>query len=185
MNDKTSRRERLRNVVLLCESFVGNLAFHRAGMNAQFASIRSAGHPEASFVRRAISNFLDMAVLDWCKLFGNRRLEEHHWRNIVADEENFEAELLEKLRVSADEFEGVKDKILTYRNEYVSHLDSRSTMETIPWLDVAHKAVVLYHRHIFEHEAKPGDLSEMPNALQGAFTEAVAEATRAYRKLCP
>jgi hypothetical protein len=57
-------------------------------------------HPQASFWRQVNGNFFDMAVLDWCKLFGDqkqtplKRVGEHHWRRVVSDPEMFEARLL-------------------------------------------------------------------------------------------
>src|SRR5271157_1309985 len=43
-------------------------------------------HPEAAFLRRAINNFRDVAVLDWCKLFGSQRSEKHRWRRAINPE---------------------------------------------------------------------------------------------------
>jgi hypothetical protein len=57
-----SRKDRLRRVALLCAHFTRNLAYYRA---AQDRIARTS--PE--FWRTVYSNFLDIAVLEWCKLF--------------------------------------------------------------------------------------------------------------------
>jgi hypothetical protein len=178
------RRDRLRRVVLLCCSFVQNLAFYRAAMADQTAQIRSDSHPEAAFLRRAINNFLDVAVLDWCKLFGSHKGEKHHWPRVVSDPEVFERALLNELEIDAIAFKGLVDKMLLYRNRFIAHLDSQLIME-VPELKQAHKALTFYHRHVVEHEANPGELAGLPSAdaLARGFTQSIDEATRAYRKL--
>jgi hypothetical protein len=62
-----SRRERLRRVVLLCCSFARNVAFYRAGQADQVQHLLSENHPEVAFWRQVNANFLDTAVLEWCK----------------------------------------------------------------------------------------------------------------------
>ena len=55
----------------------------------------------------------------------------------------------------------------------------------VPELEEALKALTFYHRHIVEHEAKPGDLAGLPSAdaLACGFVQSIDEATRTYRKL--
>jgi hypothetical protein len=177
-------RDQVRRVVLLCCSFVQNVAFYRAAVADRTAPILSDHHPETAFLRRAINNFLDVAVLDWCKLFGNQRMEKHHWRRVVSDAPSFEQALFRELGTNADAFEELVGKMLSYRNRFLAHLDDDLMMD-IPELDQTHKAVVFYHRHIVQHEARPGELVGLPNAgeLAHGFAESTDEAMRAYRKL--
>jgi hypothetical protein len=177
-------RDRMRRVMLLCCSFVQNMAFYRAAVADRTARILSDHHPEAAFLRRAINNFLDVAVLDWCKLFGSQRSEKHHWRRVVSDAARFERALFRELGTNAAAFEELVGKILYYRNRFLAHLDDDLLMD-IPELDPARKAVVFYHRHIIEHEARPGELAGLPNAdaFARGFAQCTDEAIRAYRKL--
>lgn len=184
MNAPLSRCALLRRAVLLCSSFVENLAFYRAAMADQMAPIRSDDHPHVAFLRRTINNFINSAVLDWCKLFGNRRQEDHHWRNVVSDPSAFERALLGELGMTADEYEHLVKKMLDYRNNFLAHL-GKALIMTPPELTPAHKAVVIYHRQIFEHEGKSNELVRLPNVAHLAlgFAECTEEAIRAYRKL--
>jgi hypothetical protein len=89
MNSKSPEplphRDRVRRVVLLCCAFARNVAYYRAGWADRAQPLLSELHPHASFWRQVNGNFLDMAVLDWCKLFGDpketprKRLAKHHW----------------------------------------------------------------------------------------------------------
>ena len=66
-----TRGKRLRRVVIVCASFGRNLAYYRVGQEKG-----RAVHPEdqrhASFWRQVNGNFLDLCVLEWCQLFGER-----------------------------------------------------------------------------------------------------------------
>jgi hypothetical protein len=176
-------RDRVRRVVLICCSVAQNVTFYRAAMTAP-ASIRSDHHPEAAFLRRTINNFLDVAVLDWCKLFGSQRSEKHHWRRVVSDVTRFEQALFRELGTNADMFGALVKKILYYRDTFIAHLDNDLVMN-VPELNLALKAVTFYHRHIVEHEATPDELAGLPSvdAFARGFAQSSDEAMRAYRKL--
>ena len=48
-----------------------------------------------------------------------------------------------------------------YRDKFVAHQDSEYIV-ILPTLDVAKKAVWFYHAHLVNHEAKSGDLFQLP-----------------------
>jgi hypothetical protein len=177
-------RDRVRRVVLLCCCVAQNVTFYRAAVADPTASVLSDHHPEAAFLRRTINNFLDVAVLDWCKLFGSQRSEKHHWRCVVSDVTSFEQALFHELGTNADMFDALVKKILYYRNTFIAHLDNDLTMN-VPELDPALKAVAFYHRYIVEHEARPDELAGLPtvDAFARGFAQSSDEAMRAYRKL--
>ncbi len=66
-----------------------------------------------------------------------------------------------------------------YRDKFIAHLDSESVMN-IPALDIAKKAVWVYHSYIVQHEAQPGDLAELPVELDAGYTQCEQEAHRIY-----
>ena len=183
-----SRRDRLRRVAMLCCAFARNVAFYRAGWSDEAQPLLSEYHPKASFWRQVNSNFFDMAVLDWCKLFGDqketprKRLGKHHWRKMVSDPEEFEGRLLAQLATDAEGFASLITKMRDYRDTFVAHLDNELIMN-LPEFEPAHVAVTFYHRHIVESEAKPGDLTGLPSAHQ--FTlgdgQCTQEAMQVYR----
>ena len=108
--EQQPRRDRLRRVAMLCCSFARNVAFYRAGWVDEAQPLLSEYHPKASFWRQVNSNFFDVAVLDWCKLFGDQketprtRIGKHHWRKVVSDPEEFEVRLLTQLATDAASF---------------------------------------------------------------------------------
>jgi hypothetical protein len=122
----------------------------------------SERHPQASFWRQINANFFDLAVLDWCKLFGDPE-QKHHWKQLVSDPNEFKVELFAQLGTDAKGFKALIRKICGYRNKFVAHLDYERVMN-LPELDAAHVAVAFYHRHLVEREAEPGERAELPSA---------------------
>jgi hypothetical protein len=182
-------RDRMRRVVLLCCAFARNVAFYRAAWTDQAQPLLSKRHPEASFWRQVNGNFLDMAVLDWCKLFGDqkdtpyRRLGKHHWRRVVSDPEKFEARLLVQLNTNAEGIAALITKMRDYRDKFVAHLDDELTMY-LPELDAAREAVTFYYRYIVECEAEPGELAGLPGVHEFAHgdDQCTQEAVQIYRR---
>lgn len=152
-----SRKNRLRRVAILCASFVRNLAYYRAGQCEDVRHLLSKYHRSASFWRQANSNFLDICVLDWCKLFADSK-EKHHWSNIVSDRAAFEEKLLKEYKISKEHLEEQIEIMRRYRDKFVAHLDSDMTMN-IPELDTAKSCVWFYLRYIIDFEAETNDLS--------------------------
>ncbi len=62
-----TRRERLRQVKILCCHFLRNLAFYKAGWRKGELIFKD------QFWVNANGNFIDVCVLEWCKLFGDKR----------------------------------------------------------------------------------------------------------------
>ena len=166
-----TRRDRLRRVVLLCVHFTRNLAYHRVG---------SGRITEASpeFCITIFGNFIDMAVMEWCKLFGDRK-SKHSWAKVLTDPSRFEAELLSHLGISPSELEGYVDEIRKYRDKWVAHLDDLHRTD-IPSLERARAAVNFYHHYIVLHEARAPDLVGLPTDLADYYDHCLAEATSIY-----
>jgi hypothetical protein len=160
--------ERLRRVVILCESFTRNYAFYGAGWETAARHLLRPDDKHASFWRQASANFLDIAVLDWCKLFADWS-GEHYWPKVVSDPGAFEAALLRHLGKTAAEHKQLCDAMWKYRSQFVAHLDDKKVMD-IPVLDVAWSAVQFLHGHVVSregaatdftgHAANPGDLAK-------------------------
>ena len=148
-------------MALLCCAFARNVAFYRAGWADEAQSLLSTYHSKASFWRQVNGNFFDMAVLDWCKLFGDqketprKRLGKHHWRRVVSDPKGFEARLLAQLETDAERFAALITKMRDYRDTFVAHLGNGLTVNR-PEFEAARVAVTCYYRHIVEIEAEPG-----------------------------
>lgn len=178
-----TRRDRLRRVALLCASFARNLAYYRAGQGNSAKMLFALDHPHAGFWRQANGNFLDLCVLEWCKLFGERT-GKHFWRQIVTEPEAFEAGLLARVRMTTTEFGNLVAEVRSYRDKFVAHLDSDFVMN-IPTLSAAQASVWFYHEHIVQHEATAGELAGLPMAtasnLERGYAQCSEEAEEVYQ----
>jgi hypothetical protein len=149
------RRIQLRRVVQLCCSFGRNLTFYRVGQSIAGRYLLEERAPSSSFWRQANSNFLDLAVLEWCKLFGDHN-GQYHWRRVASDPLEFKTGLQQHLGARAGELTASITAMRRYRDKFVAHLDEDAVME-IPMLDVPQQSVQFYHRHVVANEASiPG-----------------------------
>lgn len=155
-----TRRERLRRVFILCANFARNLGYMRGANKNRNVLAPPLAHPLSDFCITAYNNFLDICVLAWCKLFGDKK-GEHYWGAIVTDTINFEKELLQHLGVDTAAFEAYRLEVRAYRDKFVAHLDSELRAD-IPSLDLAWRAVEFYYDFLCIHEAAPGDLAYLP-----------------------
>jgi hypothetical protein len=166
----------LRRVVLLCAHFSRNLAYYRAGHD----KLRKTS---PQFWITVDGNCLDMAVIEWCKLFGDRK-GSSCWAKVVTDPSRFEAELHRRLGINTDEFADYVSEMRMYRNKFLAHLDDLHVMD-IPFLDRAQEAVDFYHRYVVSREAEPGHLGDLPTDLADYYNYCFDEAKRIYDRCGP
>jgi hypothetical protein len=175
--------ERRRRVVQLCCSFLRNLAFHRAGLDSEVQSkLLDPKHPHATFWLEVRGNFFDTAVLEWCKLFGDRK-GKHRWRLVIVENpDGFETDLFTKLGVTADEFTALITRIKDYRDQFVAHLDEEKEM-LFPDLEVAKGAIGFLHERLVQLAAADGvslGIPTTPEQLNQGFEQAFREARGVY-----
>lgn len=156
-----TRSQLLRRVGILCCHFLRNLAFYKAGWKkGEFVT-------NDQFFVNANGNFLDICVLEWCKLFADKR-GKHHWRKTITDQDAFFTELLRTLKLTEAEFESYIDAMRTYRDKFVAHLDLEETMYP-PKLRTARKSVSFLYGYLLAHEE-----------VDGCFQSAPQKASRFY-----
>ena len=159
-----SRRDQLRRTIHVCTIFARNVSFYRVMFSDLGKPLMDTESQTASFWRQANSNFLDIALLEWCKLFADPR-GKHHWKRSVSDPVKFEADLLAHLELDEDDFAKLITKTRHYRDKFVAHLDEENLM-LIPFIGKPRKAVAFLHRHLVEKEAQPGDLQGLPSTAE-------------------
>jgi hypothetical protein len=171
-----TRREKLGNVVNLCRSFGRNLAYYRAGWTDEHRHLLESKNVESvNFWRTVNGNFLDICVLEWCKLFGDKN-SEYYWKNISYDVEGFKADLLFRLGLKEEEFKTQIKTIREYRDKWVAHLDTdRSGF--FPELEAAKNAVWFYYERMVQQES---DLSGLPVEIDSGYEQCVDEAKAIY-----
>jgi hypothetical protein len=175
---KLTRDERRLRVVSLCCSFMRNLAFHRAGLRHDVQRrLFNSSHPRAAFWREVHVNFLDICVLDWCKLFADPK-GKHHWQRVIDNHDRFEADLYATLSVSVDDFGEMIEKARRYRNKFVAHLDDERMMHP-PILDVPKKSVAFLHERLLQRvnltdawRLLPTTAAKLEQGYEQAFQEA-------------
>jgi hypothetical protein len=124
----------------LCIHFTRNLAYYRAVFDI---------NPEVSeggFWTTVAGNSVDTAVLEWCKLFGERD-GNHSWQRISDDHEQFRTNLKAQLGVSTEQWQACREEIRSYRDAFVAHLDDELTMD-VPKMALPMKMVAYYYDYV-------------------------------------
>ena len=103
---------------------------------------------------------MDIAVLEWCKLFVDRR-GVHCYRNVLINPDGFEAELLADLEMSAADFETYCTGVRTYRDKFVAHLDDDPKAK-YPQLDVAIKSTKFLYNYCVDTKTSTAILMGFP-----------------------
>ncbi|MFA6969953.1 MAG: hypothetical protein WC208_01005 [Gallionella sp.] len=173
--NEMDRQKRLKRVALLCCHFIRNLAYYDAGRNEGRFVI-----PASEFNVTVNGNFLDICILEWCKLFGDHN-EEHHWKNIVDNKQEFKKGLLIRLETDDKGLENYWKLVRTYRDEFVAHLDSAETMN-LPEMNLAYKAVLHYFGEIIEEYQTGPTHQGIPTDLKLYYQARLDEAKSVYQR---
>ena len=168
-----TNRQYLRRVAILCCHCLRNLAFHRAGWKGKRKTFTG------QFWTNANSNFLDICVLEWCKLFGDHR-SKHYWRKAVSNPDVFFREQLRAAGITEDELTDHIKAMRTYRDRFVAHLDTDEGMQ-IPDLTVTLKTVSFLYDYILENEGHPEFFSDAIGSASTFYNRFLEEGERAYR----
>lgn len=169
-----THRQRLRRVGILCCHCLRNLAF--------YLSWHKAGKPfmDNQFWVNTNSNFLDIAVLEWCKLFGDER-GKHYFAKVVSDPAQFRKELLAKLMVTETAFNDCIEQMRTYRDKFVAHLDELDKMQ-IPDLTIAKKSTIFLYEYLLTQEAEGDTFHNAPKSAKRFYRDFLAQGKAAYVK---
>ncbi len=138
-------------------------------------------HASANFFRVANGNFIDICVLEWCKLFADKK-GKHYWENVVADKAGFKAELLKHLGIDEAAFEKEIERMRQYRDKFLAHLDSEEIMN-IPDLEIPKKAAWFYYAYLVANETTEGNFIGFDADLDGLYVRMEREAEAAYRRV--
>jgi hypothetical protein len=179
---KLKPAERQRRVGILCRSFMRNLAFHRAGMQGEVQfNLFARTHPQGAFWREAHGNFIDICVLDWCKLFADRK-GKHHWCRVVDEPDRFKVNLCTTLGVTVADFDTLLTQVRRYRDSFVAHLDNERMMR-LPALELAKRSTVFLYERLPQEARRYEDwegLLTTAEQLDQGFTQAFQKAQSVY-----
>lgn len=167
------RKQYLRRVATLCLYCLRHMAYYRAGWHRGSLIIRT------QFWVAVNGNFIDICVLEWCKLFGDLR-GKHYWEKAISDPKAFKAGLFQDLEMTEAEFSAYVLEMRTYRDKYVAHLDSVARF-SIPKLDIAKKSVVYLYNYLLSREDQGGYFDDAPRDPPRFYQSALKEGLAVYR----
>lgn len=164
---------RLRRTNLLCCHFARNLAYYKAGWDTHTPKFTN------EFWATVNGNFLDICVLEWCKLFGNRN-DGHYWQQVVDDKEKFRKDMFNALSIKQSDLDSYWSEIKDYRDEFVAHLLSKETMN-IPNLQLAWATVEYYNKYIVQTNINPEATRGLPQVLKDYYDKCFTDAINEYK----
>jgi hypothetical protein len=176
-NSKLTDVDRIRRCQILCGHCIRNIAYYRASRDESRKRIA----PRTNFWVGVEGSFLDMAILEWCKLFGDQKGKInslHGWEHIVgnvlkAEPIDFFRDLLSDLKIGSEDFETVRQEARRYRDKFVAHLDEENTTN-IPDLSIPLEATIFLYSVACQHPAKGAVLfsDDIRKAYDGFLSEA-------------
>lgn len=169
------RNIRLRRVGILCCHFTRNYSYYKAGWEDNKKSKATA-----PFWITVQGNFIDIAVMEWLKLFGSHN-DDHHWRKIVPAPDLFKTNMLQHCNLISEEFDKYREEVKLYRNQFVAHLDSEMVMN-IPDLANAKKTTEYYYEIIYS-ELPYTFRYQLPENLTDYFNTCFSESEKYFNQL--
>ena len=171
-----TRKERLRRVAILCCHCLRNLAYYRAGWHGDESILKG------QFFINVNGNFLDICILEWCKLFGDLR-GKHYWEKIVSEPQAFYADMLHELNIKESDLEALKKEMRRYRDKFVAHLDSDKTMYIPSNLTLTQKSVEYLYDHIKANEDEGDFFNDAPSNAAAFFEQHLRYGKAVYSEL--
>ena len=111
---------------------------------------RQASWEHADFWIATHNNFLDVGILEWCKLFTESG-GKHHWRQTISDHPAFLVALTQVTSKTEAEFTEYQDWLRRYRNRFLAHLDEDNVFR-LPPMTVAVASTKLLLQWLLEKE---------------------------------
>lgn len=131
----------------LAISCISNIAAYRANWHKLNGEDKLVVDRE--FWVRMNGNFLDVAVLEWCKLFADYK-GKHHWSLTFTNKNEWRTKLFESMDVSHSEFKKELELVSQYRNKVVAHLDDPIAMN-YPYTNFMLKSASYLHDSLTTH----------------------------------
>jgi hypothetical protein len=171
-----TRKERLRRVAILCCHCLRNLAYYKAGWHKNDLILKD------QFWTNVNGNFLDISVLEWCKLFGDLH-GKHYWGKIISEPQSFYAGMLHELKIKKPELETLRNEMQKYRDKFVAHLDSDKTMDIPSNLTLAQKSVEYLYAYIKTNEDEGKIFNDAPSNATVFYDQNLRDGKAVYNEL--
>lgn len=144
--------------------------------------------PRLNFWRLIYGNLLDVAVLEWCKVFGTHA-EPTHWKKVVADHDAFRKGLLAVLKVDEAAWVVYWEEMKNYRDNLIAHHIEDGGVKNYPRLDLALESSYYYYAYLIKElralgEMKyPDDLREYSDNFAAQANEIAKVALEATSRM--
>jgi hypothetical protein len=184
MND---RRRSLTDAVEMLVNLVRAVHLRRT-----LSSVRA--DPPLNFWRVIYGNLTDMAVLEWCKLFGSDdgTSQPVHWKNVALDPDKFRKDMFSSLRIYESKWRSYWSEMKRYRDQSVAHHDPRRVeIKNFPSFDLALESTYFYYDFLISELRKfgvdqyPEDLQDYGKAFAAQchdIAKAAFDATNSFRE---
>jgi hypothetical protein len=136
--------EQLVAVVKMLVSVVRNIHLKRALVEVN-------EDPKLNFWRLMHGNLMDMAVIDWCKVFGSddEQKQKLHWNNVVDDQDGFREGLLRHIGLDETCWCTYWNSMKKYRDQHAAHADfDKRDVKHYPMLNLALTSSYFYYGQI-------------------------------------
>ena len=171
-----TKKQHSRRVAITCLHCLRNFAYFRAAPDETI--LKSKGQ----FWISANNNFLDISVLEWCKLFGDKR-GKHYWGKIISDKQLFYSSMLQKLKINESEFDTFIEKMRAYRDKFIAHLDLELTMFIPDNLNLAQQSVEYLYNYILDKEGEGDCFNDAPRNAAVFFKNHFDDGKAEYQKV--
>ena len=127
--------------------------------------------PCLNFWRLIYGSQLDIAVIEWCKLFGSDA-EATHWKRLVPGSHHaaFRSELLTSVGRSLSDWTHYWHAMKNYRDNIAAHHNSSTRINNYPRLDIALRSSYFYYDYLIG-ELRAAGLREYPDNLKSYAVE--------------
>jgi hypothetical protein len=154
-----------------------NIAFYLAGWrHGEFVPKKPS-----QFWINVNGNFMDICVLEWCKLFAEDKRGKHYWGKVITDHAAFFDGLINVLGMTKDDFALYIDEMRSYRDKFVAHLDLNERMQ-IPKLLVAQQTASYLYDYLRAYEDEGGFLTDAPDTASSFYNRFLKEGKLVYRE---
>ena len=155
---------------------------------ASFRSLEAvlAEEPNPAYWIYVLNNFYDLALLEWCKLFGSYG-EPTHWTSLVpkSDHDSFRKDLWNQLGITEPDWRVYWEHVTDYRNHRLAHHQRNTKITNYPALENILKSAFYYHSWLLRGLEDMGIIEE-PNSLSDYYAsylrQAVMFSKRAYEE---
>lgn len=163
----TDRILKLTNQVFRLVYIARNIAYHRSLSEYKDDIVQN-------YWVYIFNNFLDISVLEWCKVFGSRA-EETHWSNHINNVDKFRKDMLIHLGLSQAEWKEYWNQLKTYRDCGVAHYIYNPDITDYPKFDNALEVSYFYY-DILIQELRSLNVYDYPDDLKIYFNSCLDQA---------